>query len=179
MSSRRIGTVKGAFVSMDKRLRGAISDSLFVSAKTNAQKVTEVVQTWDHKSAFKVKRDATDEKQVIRWLILVTGNPLHVNIWGWVDWGTGEAGPSGQGYLIFPVNAPALVFNRGYDAMTKPVAQYNVGSGVASGALVVSLGVYHPGVKPRLFTKTYAESSIDPLIKDLRDRVKLINKGQK
>lgn len=177
MSSRRIGTVKGAVISIDKKLRGAVSDSLFVSAKTNAQKVTKVVGTWDRKPTFKVKRDATDEKQVIRWLVLVTGNPLHVNIWGWVDWGTGEAGPTGQGYLIFPVNAPALVFNRGYEAKTAPVALYNVGSGVANGALVVSLGVYHPGIRPRLFTKTYAESSIEPLIKDLRERIKLISKG--
>jgi hypothetical protein len=98
--------------------------------------------TWRHKPRF------------VKVVSLMAPGPTLLvgtddEIYGYVEEGT-------RPHIILPRRAKALRFKTGYKAKTRPGV---IGSfpGGASGPVVFSQGVLHPGTKPRDFSKKIQE----------------------
>lgn len=76
------------------------------------------------------------------------------DIWKWLTEGTGLYGPKHKKYPIVPKKAKVLRFRTGYQPKTRPGAggQYK-GPGIATGEIVHTKKVMHPGIRPRPFPK--------------------------
>lgn len=112
---------------------------------------------WRNKPKFRVTLFRNPQK--IIGTLIPTRNG---DIFTWVDRGTGQYGPKGRPYFIFPKRAPRLKFQTGYLPRTKPIARFNAGPGRAIGPWVSTDFVLHPGIKAREFTKTYMEKEFQP-----------------
>lgn len=104
----------------------------------------KVVRGWDTKVRF------TYERKVTAQYISVEIKPYGKNaiIFTYVDQGT-------KPHIIRSKGDYPLRFQTGYSALTKPVAQYGVGTGQSSGEWISKYEVNHPGTKARQFTETY------------------------
>jgi hypothetical protein len=122
--------------------------------KSSFQDITE---RWEHRVRFDV--DWNESKSYYETTIRPAGE--NKKIFGYVDKGT-------KPHMINAHNpAYPLKFQTGYDARTKPIGQYNVGTGQAYGAWVTALAVYHPGTDARDFS----QDLIDKLQPTLGQRV--------
>lgn len=120
------------------------------------------VRNWVHKPKWTVH--AVYSPLELRAYLETTGE--NRQIWQWVDEGTGQYGPSGSPYWIYPRRPGGrLFFQAGYDPKTRPIAKANVGSGTSSGPTVSSTGVLHPGIKAREFSQTYRNRILLPNLK--------------
>lgn len=146
----------------DAQLREAMQAELeaaIIEGKTYHQ---NAVRNWVNKPKWIVRSDHTQSE--LRATLEVAGE--HRQIWLWVDEGTGQYGPGGSPYWIFPRRPGGrLLFQAGYDPKTRPIAKANVGSGASSGPTVSSEGVLHPGIKAREFSKTYRDKILFPTLK--------------
>lgn len=95
-------------------------------------------RTWDHRVEFEA-----DVKVTAGTVTIVAGTDDE--IYKYVDEGTRE-------HDIFPVHAPALVFQGVYTAKTIPGVMGSRAGG-ASGPWQVRKAAHHPGTEPRDFTK--------------------------
>lgn len=151
-----MGNAANAIKNINELTRTAVVTGMR-NASDNIQSTSrDVVREWLNKPDF--SDEFTIQKTRIECLIKPKGNRKVVKIFGYVDIGT--KGP----YLIFPkVAGTYLKFRSGYSARTQPVAQYNKGSGQSFGSWVQSVGVIHPGIKPRLFMETTMKNLIPTL----------------
>lgn len=85
-------------------------------------------------------------------------------IYGYVDKGT-------KRHMIRPKKARFLAFRGGYTAKTIPLA-IRSRSGGASGAMMFSRGVMHPGTEARKFTEVIATRGQAKFEKSLRAKLK-------
>ena len=147
----------------DAQLREIMKEELeaaIIDGKTYHQ---NAVRTWVNKPKWVVRSEHTATE--LRATLEVTGDSRQ--IWLWVDEGTGLYGPNSKRYPITPRRPGGkLVFRGGYDPKTRAVAKANVGSGTSSGDLAFMDIVWHPGIKPREFSKTYRERILYPTLKD-------------
>lgn len=169
MASRRVyASLRQNLVSLDSQLQRELLAELNATGKDIQKEFKNVVKKWKHKPKFVINTE------IGRRLLMVTVAPeksgMGNNIFRWVDSGTGKWGPKHSAYPILPkrTNKSGLLkFQTGYSPMTAPVAKYNVGTGGHFGGWVSSKGVMHPGITPRLFTKTINEE-LNP---SLRQRI--------
>lgn len=98
------------------------------------------------------------------------GPASNAKIWHWVDKGT-------RPHMIRPKNPRGrLRFQTGYSARTQP-GQAHAGSGTASGDVVHSAGVQHPGTAPRGFTVDIHERYKDELGIVVREAIRDAKRG--
>lgn len=146
----------------DAQLREAMQaelEAMIIEGKTYHE---NAVRIWVKKPKWIVRNDRNTKE--LRAYLEVSGE--NRQIWQWVDEGTGQYGPQGSPYWIFPRSPGGkLFFQAGYDPKTRPIAKANVGSGTSSGPTVSSTGVLHPGIKAREFSKTYREKILQPNFK--------------
>ncbi len=135
--------------SLKRRLQGVVEELIF-DAQSYHQGITS---PWKNKPDWRVMF-LRDPQVIIGRLVATDGKS---KIWRYVDEGTGSRRPGGRPYFIFPRRAPYLRFQIGYSARTQPIARYNVGTGQKFGPFVTKPFVLHPGIKPRQFTKDYAD----------------------
>lgn len=88
-------------------------------------------------------------------------NEVVGKIYGFVDKGT--QGP----YEIKPIRAKRLRFNSGYNAKTV-VNQIRSSGGGPTGEIVYSLGVTHPGIEARNFSKNIMRKWSNPFFKAMQ-----------
>lgn len=148
-----MGKLQSAIRSRDRTLKrrmlGAV-ETLIYDAQSYHSNVTS---QWKNKPDWRVMF-LHDETVIIGRLVSADSRS---KIWRYVDEGTGTHGPRRRPYFIFPRYAPMLRFQTGYSARTQPIARFNVGTGKKFGPFVSKPFVLHPGIKPREFTKTYAD----------------------
>lgn len=108
-----------------------------------------VVSDWKGKPDFKARKFIRPDKI---W-IDVFPSGKNKQKWIWVSRGT--RGP----YRIPKAGPGFLAFNLGYSARTKPRGRAHVGSGTASGPLVIGIMQVkkHPGIEAREFEEVIAE----------------------
>lgn len=165
MASRRINsTIRQNLISLDSQLQRELLAELNATGKDIQKEFKNVVRKWKHKPKFVINTE------IGRRLLAVTVAPEKFGkanaIWRYVDQGTGKWGPKHSAYPILPKRpnkSGLLKFQTGYSPMTAPVAKYNVGTGGHFGGWVSSKGVMHPGIEPRLFTKTINDELSPPL----------------
>lgn len=123
-----------------------IAAELDTLGRLETAKRRKVVATWSEDSrptfGWSVYREPSR--------ITLSGTVRKGQIYRYVDEGT--RGP----YPIRPrTPGGRLVFQTGYSARTAPVAQYNQGSGQATGDWVSTPEVMHPGIEARKFEETF------------------------
>lgn len=122
-----------------------------------------VVSSWSSKSTpdweHKIKRIGT--KLVLE---IFSAGPNEM-IFQYVDKGT-------QRHDIPAANAPLLIFQLGYSAKTAYRGLGNVGSGTASGTLIKTRVVDHPGSEARDFSGKIAEQYKDEFVSNMRSAVR-------
>lgn len=173
MPSRRVqSTLRQNIIALDTQLQKELQAELVATGKDIQKEFKKVTARWKNKPKF------TMTTEIGRTRISVTVAPEKFgkanSIWRWVDLGTGRYGAKRAPYLIQPKrgNKRGLLFFRtGYAAKTAPVAKFNKGSGTATGKLISKKSVMHPGIKPRLFTKTIGDKLRPPLIKRIDNAI--------
>lgn len=120
----------------------------------------DVVAQWEHQPRF--KKDLRVQPMLISGTLEVVG--ANAAIFRWVDEGT-------RPHLIPGFVSPdvTLKFQTAYSARTAPIAQYNVGTGRATGSWRSAKQVHHPGTEAREFIKTTVEE-LRPSFPDRLDR---------
>jgi len=146
----------------DAQLREAMQAELKAAIIEGKTYHENAVRNWQNKPKWLVRSEHKPTE--LRAMLEVAGDSRQ--IWQWVDQGTGQYGPAGSPYWIFPRRPGGrLFFQAGYNPKTRPIAKANVGDGSRSGAMVSSEGVLHPGIKAREFSKTYRERVLYPTLK--------------
>lgn len=97
-------------------------------------------------------------------IVIGIGPRRNAKIWRYVDEGT-------RAHAIRPRRAKRLRFQTGYSARTRP-GRAHVGNGTASGDVVYSAGVWHPGTEAREFTKTIMDKWRKEIAQVVRDAIK-------
>jgi hypothetical protein len=153
MASRKVKSIRAEMIRQDKVLKQELNKEMHVVTFALAALLTASVQGWKKKPKFTPENRITPN--LITGIVNVTGKKDIVNIFHWVDKGTGKFGPKKSAYPIFPKKpGGTLFFRTGYSPRTRPIAKANVGSGKASGPRVAAKGVIHPGIEAREFTST-------------------------
>ena len=117
----------------------------------------EVVDDWANKPQFTER--VTLQANVLKLYVTPVDNE-EGQAFIWVNNGTGKGGVVGVPYPIKPRKPGGkLRFQTGYSARTGTGGQYGVGSGRASGDIVYSDGVMHPGIEPRRFDVRFADEN--------------------
>lgn len=122
----------------DQAMRLELLNSLRSVAKDVRKDFEATTQTWEHKPKFEM---AVSLKGKGPQFLVGTDD----EIYGYVNRGT-------RPHRIVPKKAKALRFQTGYTAKTVP-GVIGSKSGGASGDVVFSQGVMHPGTKARNFDK--------------------------
>lgn len=159
MPSKALGSLQKFLIDRDAAIRREIQLELRATAGELNNNATNVVRDWKHRPAFMLIM--TTEKDYLAVEVVPTGPYRH--IFAYIDKGTGRYGKRGKAYEIKPKKKDGfLKFQTGYSAFTKPIAQYNVGTGKKFGPWVSVKSVIHPGIKPRHFLKTQGEQLQPP-----------------
>lgn len=159
------GSLKRAVEQLDKRLKAAWRREIAATGLDVRGEFQDVVRTWEHRPTFAAEYQ--ERGHLLLSDVYATGR--YKDIWRWVDQGTGEYGERGVGYIIQPKDPTGLLrFQTGYSARTAPIAKANVGTGQSYGDWVSAKEVYHPGIKPRLFSNTAAEDLSPPLVERIK-----------
>jgi len=154
VSRRTRARLRKELIGQDKIVRQELHEEAEDTARILAAELREVVAQWKNKPKFNPAIEI-NPKYIIA-TVKIAGDRKARQIFGWVDRGTGKWGKKKAAYPITPKEPGGMLrFQRGYSPRTKPVAQYNVGSGKSFGAWVASKGVMHPGIEPREFTATF------------------------
>ncbi len=155
--------VRRELLRQDKIVRAEMVKELTEASQTMAVFFGLAVTKWKNKPKFTPALTLTPKLLVSD--VNISGKKKAVNIWHWIDKGTGKFGPKKRPYIIRPKRPGyPLKFQSGYSAITQPVAKINVGSGKSSGPTVRAMEVKHPGIKARKFTET-AEEILSPPLK--------------
>lgn len=145
---------------VDKQIRSAANKAINTAANQVQTELIAVVKTWETKLTFSIERAAP-----IKRLVMIGGTKDAVKIWFYVDEGT-------KPHLIFPKPGKMLAFKPKYSARTRPIANFNVGTGESSGSTVFSKGVAHPGTKARKFAGFAGLKAMDTLMFVFRQELK-------
>jgi hypothetical protein len=150
----------------DAGIRKAARDSMQAGVEVIALQLTEVVRRWSDKPSFVGKSSLS--RTTLRAFVEVKGTPDARKHFLWTDEGT-------KPHIIRPRNASALAFSVGYNAVTRPVAQFNVGTGQSTGPRVFAQEVNHPGTEAREFSAEYLRQVWPEIVKDWRDNIRKLN----
>jgi hypothetical protein len=146
--ARMLGSVQAVLRVRDRAVRAELGIALDNTTESTRRKLQNVVLRWKHKPKFIKKRAANPNG--LRQLIELSGADEDIRVFIFVDGGT-------KPHTIRPKNGTVLAYQVGYNAKTAPVARTNVGTGVATGAKVITpKPVEHPGTEPRNFSAYYA-----------------------
>lgn len=156
------GALTNRIRQVDRNIRAAANLAVDAAARLAQANLIAVVATWETKLTFSIQRAAP-----IKRLILVGGQGDAVKVWGYVDQGT-------KPHLIFPKEGKLLAFKPGYSPRTRPIANFNTGSGKASGETVFSRGVAHPGTKARKFAGYAGLQAFDVLLFTFKKELKKV-----
>jgi hypothetical protein len=142
------GSLTKALASLERDLLIELGIGLDRTTERTISKFQAVVRKWKHKPKFLKKRGVS--KHGLKQLITLGGDEGNINIFIYVDKGT-------KPHKIEPKPGGVLAFNVGYSAKTSPVANSNAGTGVATGAKVVTRKpIKHPGTEAREFSGFFA-----------------------
>lgn len=97
-------------------------------------------------------------------IVIGIGPRRNAKIWIFVDQGT-------RAHIIRPRRAKRLRFQGGYSARTRP-GRAHVGSGTASGDVIYSAGVWHPGTEAREFTATILDKWRPAIAQVIREAIR-------
>lgn len=146
-------SIRQELVRQDKIVRAALVKELTQTSFALAAGLTASVQGWKKKPKFKPVIEI--KPKLLRADVNIEGSKELVNIFHYVDKGTGKFGPKKSSYIIQPkVEGGMLRFRTGYKPRTKAIAKANVGPGKATGPFRSAKEVVHPGIKGRKFTET-------------------------
>lgn len=122
-------------------MRRELTDELGAIAEDVQTDFDKTTQTWEHKPAWTQTVKTGDRRA--EFAVLTSDE-----IYGYVDRGT-------KPHIIRPKRATRLAFGVGGSPKTTPRVIGST-SGSRGAAMIYSLGVQHPGTKPREFEKTLA-----------------------
>lgn len=149
------GSLTKALASLERDLLVELGIGLDRTTERTISKFQAVVRKWRHKPKFLKKRGKSTTG--LRQLIELGGSDEDVRIFIFVDKGT-------KPHKIEPKPGGVLAFNVGYSAKTSPVANSNAGTGVATGASVVTKKpIEHPGTEAREFSGFFNLQAQDDL----------------
>jgi hypothetical protein len=144
MTSRRVGSLRQALLTMRVAAHNEVAKELRTIGIDLRAEFKDVVNDWTHRPDFEAK--TTMQPHALTLNMKVRGQ--HKKIWGYVNDGT-------RPHIIMPKKPGGrLVFQLGYSPRTTPTAQAHVGTGQASGGWRKAQMVFHPGTEPRDFTIT-------------------------
>lgn len=152
------GSITGALQELEKRLRYELEVALDEVTEQTRVKFQHVVARWKNQPRF-IKRPApSPDRKSIKRQVIAQGDEHTLKIFGYVDKGT-------EPHIIAPKKpGGVLVFNVGYSAKTSPIANANVGTGMATGEKIVTRKpVQHPGSEGREFSGYFALEAQDAL----------------
>lgn len=159
MPSKQLGSVQKFLINRDAAIRKELSLELRATAGELNNSVLNVVRDWKNRPSFMIIMTVQTDYLCVE---LIPSGPYR-HIFTYIDKGTGRYGSKGKAYEIKPKKKEGfLKFQTGYSAFTKPIAQYNVGTGKKFGPWVSVKSVIHPGIKPRYFLKTQGEKLTPP-----------------
>jgi hypothetical protein len=139
------------------------------TASDTVARFVEVVIKWRTRLAFARRHAVQQRINTRQWQIIAIGDEKALNIWTWVDKGT-------LPHIIRPKQAGGrLVFQLGYSAFTRPIANANVGNGTYAGPTVIAQVVYHPGTEAREFAAYYALEAEERLVARIKQIVHRMN----
>lgn len=159
MPSRRIrSSINQSLIRMDLELRRELLAEMNETGTALVSSFQRVTGNWTNKPSFVIVRQISADEILVR--VSPKRNKAGL-IWTWLDQGTGKYGKRKAAYPILP-KAPntVLTFQAGYSPKTavgsKGLAGYG-GLGRASGPIVRTKAVMHPGIKPRKLSLVFSE----------------------
>lgn len=130
--------------------RAAIKNALDKTARSVKGDFAATQQTWKKQKTEPIIRNEGEDTRVIY---------VPNKIYGYVDLGT-------RPHEIRPKTARRLAFRSGFVAKTSP-GVVGSGAGGSFGGFVYAKRVRHPGIKPRLFSKTIAQRRERDLVSEI------------
>ena len=156
-------SVASQIIRLDKKVRQATIDALYIAGQDMVTQNKDVTRDWKHKVDFA----AALTVGIGYYEVFVKPTGRNVKIYKYVDRGT--KGPYPIPKIIVP--GKFLRFRLGYSARTAPVAKFNIGTGVATGAWVTKQQIQHPGIKARKFMETFLDELAPPLVQRVQSEI--------
>jgi len=152
-------TLRQTLTQQDELVRKELKIELVDTVTEVKQWLLTGTRAWKQKPQFRIQALVRSDKLI--YDVIPVGR--HRRIFQYVDKGTGKYGPKKKAYDIVPKTAKTLKFKTNYKAKTAVGGKFFAGPGRATGKLVMTKKVKHPGIKPRKFSETALESLIPPL----------------
>lgn len=168
--ARYIGRMAKRWAGIDNRMRGGFRQAVRETADVARAKFEAATLKWKNKPKWITRLPPVQDRNMLKYEVVAIGSDKVIKIWGYVDKGT-------EPHIITPKKpGGVLAFNVGYEAKTSPVANANVGSGIASGKRVMTQRVNHPGNEPREFSGYFALEAEETLIRKINAVIRVLSR---
>lgn len=160
--SRKVASLKVALTQVEAQIRQAAIEASRAAVQKQVEHLTNVVRTWKNRPTFSRSEKQRRGKTTVS--LVIEGDEEAIAIFGYVDRGT-------KPHIIRPVRAKRLAFRSQYSAKTTPIANFDVGTGRATGPMQYRAEVNHPGNEARdfvAFAMLEAEDDFEQAIDELR-----------